>query len=400
MGKLAFFSFPLSGHVNPQIGLCKALGEKGVEMIFYTSKVHFHKFNDIDNIVLKEYPKEFQEYFDKVGKRKEIHNKMLIMLSTFYHDADLLMDYTINEILKEKPDALVCDQFSIWGRTASKYFNIPQCKFFSSIMGDSIVSKNNNYLEKAIFKMIITQGIYLLDIKKSMRNINKKYGNICLGINEVMTPGDDMSLVMTSRKFHPGGDQYPRNVKFIGADHVRTLEKPKKKDKIFISLGTVSIRENFFESCIEATKHLGFQIVITLAGNKEHDVSNLEKYSNVRIYDNLNFEDYRKIMNESALFISHGGFNGVTTSLLYETPLLICPSSPEHINNMKLIQKYKCGSGYYKKKIGIDELREIVDGILFNKEIQSALKEQSEALKQSLGYEKTADIMIDELGLD
>ena len=51
--KILFFSFPLAGHVNPQIGLCEALGEKGVEMVFYTTAEHFHKLEHIRNLELR-----------------------------------------------------------------------------------------------------------------------------------------------------------------------------------------------------------------------------------------------------------------------------------------------------------------------------------------------------------
>lgn len=394
MKKFLFFSFPLAGHVNPQVGLCKSLGEKGQQVIFYTSKYHFDKFKGLENVEVREYPQKFQEYFDYIGTQRQIHHKMLIMLSTFYHDTELLADFAIEELGREKPNAVVCDQFAIWGRAAARYHNVPLCKFFSSILADDIVYETDPYFKNAVANMILTQGIYMFKILGVIRRVNKKYGKVVESINEVMDRGNGLCFVMTSKKFHPGGERYPDNVLFIGADHKKELA-PVKKDKIFMSLGTISMRPHFFEDCIEATKHLGYSYVITLAGNKEHNVENLKKYDNVTIYDNLNFEEYRKVVNESALFISHGGFNGVTTALLYETPLLICPVSPEQINNAKLITKYKCGAGYYKKKIDIDLMRNIVDGIVNNPEVAKSLKEQSQGLCDALGYDKTADIMID-----
>lgn len=394
MKKFIFFSFPLAGHVNPQVGLCKALGEKEAKVIFYTSKIHFSKFNDFKNVELREYPQEFQTYFDMIGTKYHIHHKMLIMLSTFYNDTELLIDFCIQEVAKEKPDVITCDQFAIWGRAAAKYHKVPLCKFFSSIMADEIVYITDPYFKNAVAYMVLTQGLYMFRILGVIRRINRKYGKIVEGINEVMDRGNGLCLVMTSKKFHPGGDMYPENVRFIGADHERVLPSVKK-NKIFISLGTISMRPHFFEDCIEATKHLGYSYVITLAGNKKHNINELKKYDNVVIHDNLNFEEYRNVVNESALFISHGGFNGVTTALLYETPLLICPVSPEQINNAKLITKYQCGAGYYKKKININLMRKIVDGIVDNESVNASLKEQSQALCNSLAYDKVADIMLD-----
>lgn len=399
MSKIVFFSFPLSGHVNPQIELCRKLSEKNINLIFFTSKEHFKKFDGIKNIELRKYPEKFQQYFDYIGRKRKIHHRMLTMLSTFYYDAELLIDFCIDELGKEKPNVVICDQFAIWGRAATRYYNIPLCKFFSSIMGDEIVNKSDPYLKNAVGYMILTQGIHMFRILSVIHKINKKYGKICEGINELMSPGNDFCMVMTSKRFHPGGELYANNVKFIGADHKKVLA-PVKKNKIFISLGTISMRKDFFVNCVEATKHLGFEVIITLAGNKNHDISKLKKYTNVKVYDNLTFEEYREVVNSSALFISHGGFNGVTTALLYETPLIICPVSPEQINNAKLISKYKCGLGYYKKKINIDELKQMVDSIIDNHEIKKNLKMQSEALINSLGYEKVTDLLIKEFGLN
>lgn len=394
MKKFVFFSFPLAGHVNPQIGLCRALNDKGVKVIFYTFKSHFKKFEGMTNVELRPYPKNFQDYFEDVGRRHEIHHKMLIMLSTFYHDAELLIDFSIEELGKEKPNAVVCDQFSIWGRAAAKYYGIPTCKFFSSILADDIVYKTAPYLKNAIAYMILTQGRYLFKIQGVIRRVNRKYGEIVESIQEVMDRGDGLCLVMTSKKFHPGGELYPENVLFVGADHRREIP-PVEKTKILISLGTVSKRPHFFEDCIEATKHLGYDYVITLGGNTVHNIDGLKKYKNVSVYDNLDFDAYRKTVNESALFISHGGFNGVTTSLLYETPLLICPTSPEQINTAKMITEYKCGGGYYKKKIDVPTVRQLVDGIIDNEEVRESLREQSRGLSDALGYDRTAEIMIE-----
>ena len=395
--KILFFSFPLAGHVNPQIGLCEALGEKGVEMVFYTTAEHFHKLEHIRNLELRPYPEPFRQYFNEIGEKRKIHHRMLTMLSTFYRDAELLIDFTIQQMEQEQPCVVVCDQFAIWGRAAARYCGVPVCKFFSSILADEIVYETDPYFKNAIAYMILTQGIRMFDIMGVIRRVNRRYGKpIVENISQVMARGDGLCLVMTSRIFHPGGEKYPENVLFLGADHQKTLPPPVRKDKIFISLGTVSLRPHFFRDCIEATKHFGYEYVITLAGNKRHNIDDLESYSNVTVYDNLNFEDYRRVVNESALFISHGGFNGVTTALLYETPLLICPVSPEQINTAKLITKYRCGAGYSKKKIDRQEMRRLADSIVGQPDVQENLKKQSRGLQEAMGYTGAAERMIQE----
>ena len=82
------------------------------------------------------------------------------MLSTFYRDAELLIDFTIQQMEQEQPCVVVCDQFAIWGRGAARYCGVPVCKFFSSILADEIVYETDPYFKNAIAYMILTPVSY------------------------------------------------------------------------------------------------------------------------------------------------------------------------------------------------------------------------------------------------
>ena len=54
---------------------------------------------------------------------------------------------------------------------------------------------------------------------------------------------------------------------------------------------------------------------------------------NVEVYDNLSLEKFHSELERSILFITHGGFNSISDSVVAETKMLVCPVTTENLNN-------------------------------------------------------------------
>ena len=399
MKKILFISFPVSGHVNPQLKFCKEMAEKDVKLVYYTFDKYFPKFKGVENIELRKYPDSFFKYYTALESDTSLHTKLLALMYVFYALAEQVLPFIMEEVKKEKPDMIICDSLAIWGKIAARFYNIRYAFFFSSLMGDSLVIKKSPSFRLSIIKSIVFDFPYMLKILAILKKIERQYGKTSDQPMEVMSHQGNFTMVMTSREFHPGGSEYPDNVKFIGPAHVEDSAIPDNKDTIFISLGTIACSDTFWDTAIEASKDLGYNVVVSFGGNANNKVNTKSLPANVKIYNNLTLDEYKDVLRQSILFISHGGFNSISDSILYKTPLLICPGQAEQISNGKLIEEYGCGILHMPNKLNVDDLRKKIMEVINNGSIIINLEKYRQSFLNSMGYKKVIEELNKEFNL-
>lgn len=391
MKKILFFNFPVSGHVNPQINLCKELAKKDVQLTYYTFERYFPKFKDIENIELKKYPDEFNAYYDELASDSSLHHKFVAFFYVFYTLTENILPFVMNEAETKQPDLIICDTLAIWGKIVARVHEVPMALFFSSFIGDTIALKNSPAFAMSLIKSFVFHFPYFIKFNKIKKRIEKKYGKVTDGPQDIMNPKGQFSIVTTSKAFQPGGEKYHDNVRFIGPAHVEDSDLPEKKDTIFISLGTIAFSDTYWDICIKAAKDLGYNVVVSFGGNTNNQVSSDLIGDNVMVYDNLNLKEYREVLKKSVLFISHGGFNSISDSILYMTPLIVCPLSAEQYSNGKIIEERDCGIVYPNKKLEVGLLKSKIIEVINNRKGKEGLLKYRESFIQSMGYKKVVD---------
>lgn len=387
MKKIVYITFPFSSHINPQLCLCKEFAEKDIEQIFYTTENFFYKFDDIENVTLRKYPKSFEDKFRKLAEENKDtvikQYRVFALMYYFYLFAEELLPFLVDEIGKEKPDLIICDPFAIWGKMIAKYYNIPLVNFYIGLLGDSL---NSKYFKFAMLRSLALDIPEMIQLIKIKNRIDKQYGNITEHPKTFLQHQGVFSIVPTSREFHPDGEKYENNIKFVGPAHVEDCEIQKNKNIIFIAMGTFSSNNKIWDKCIEATKDLGYEIVISFGGCSGNIINSKCLPNNIRVYDNLSLKDYREILKKSILFISHGGFNSINDSILYKTPLLICPNTSEQRSNGELIEAYNCGKLYRYKRYKVEKIKENVEEILHNKDVEIGLEKYRQSFIHAMGF--------------
>lgn len=393
MKKIMFISPPISGHVNPQLNLCRELASKDVKLIYYTFEKYYEKFDDIKDIELRKYPDSFLQFYTDFSKNQKLQKQFMNLLYVIYSATEELLPFMMAEVEKEKPDLIICDTLAIWGRMVAKYYNISTVYFVSSFMCDKIMMKKMPSLSVNLLSNAVVAIPYVIKFISVIKRLEKKYGKIVDPPWKMIDHDGKFTIVVTSKEFHPGGNEYPENVRFAGPAFVDYEEIVNEKDTIFISLGTITFSDKFWDCCIEATKDLGYQVAVTFGGNKNNKVNIKTLPNNVKIYDNLSLKEYREVLKKSALFISHGGFNSVSDAILYETPIIICPGHTEHINTGKVLEADGCGSLFMsnKKHVNMKKLKMMASKVLNDENIKQNLKKYRQSFLNSPGYGKIVE---------
>jgi MGT family glycosyltransferase len=134
-----------------------------------------------------------------------------------------------------------------------------------------------------------------------------------------------LNLVLGVERFQPKSSRISTNHTFIGPTN-RVGRAPKTYDLIYASLGSVFVTNRaFFDVCIEALGEIGRRAVISLSdGFSPSDFDRVPP--NVAL---ARFVAQNEILQQTALFITHGGAGGVYEAILSATPMLVVPQIPE-----------------------------------------------------------------------
>lgn len=394
MKKIVFISFPVAGHANPQYSLCEELTKRKVKVIYYTAERYADKYKKIKNIEIRTYPKEFMDYYDELSKNIILHQKMMALMYVFNSFTEKILPFIVEEVQKDKPDLIISDSLAVWGKVVARYLKIDYALFFSSFMGDSIIMKKTPSFTLGLIKSMVCDFNYVIKFMKIKKNIEKKYGKITDSMPKIMDHQGAFTIVATSREFHPGGNLYPENVHFVRPCVFNENRIIQKKDTILISVGTISFSHTFWDLCIKATENLDYRVVISFGNNKNNLIQSKNIRSNVEIYENLSLEEYRKELERSEIFITHGGFNSITDAIIAETKLLICPITTEQVSNGKVLEAYGCGRLLKSKGLTPEKLKIEIEALIKDKKIKNNLIKYKESFKN----EKTYKEIVDKLG--
>lgn len=399
MKKVAFISFPVSGHVNPQFSLCEEFSKKNVNFYYFTAECYKSKYDSLNNINIITYPKDFMDYYNKLSSDITLHEKMMALMYVFNTFMEKVLPFVIKELKVIKPDFIVCDSLAVWGKAAASYLKIPYAIFFSSFMGDPIIMKKTPAFTLGVIKSGIFDFKYVIKFLQIQKRIEKQYGKVTDSMSKIMQHQGKFTIVATSREFHPGGNLYPNNVHFVKPSVYNENGIKVKKDTIFISVGTISFSDTFWDVCLEATKNLNYRVVLSFGNNKKNKLNTKKLRDNVFLYDNLSLNDFRKELERSEVFISHGGFNSITDSIIAETKLLVCPITSEQLGNGQIIENYGCGKLFKSKNITAEKLENEIVKLINDKKMRKNLIHYKKSFINEQTYEEVLNDLNDQFNL-
>ena len=149
-------------------------------------------------------------------------------------------------------------------------------------------------------------------------------------------------------------------------------------------MGTIWSEHINLEMMIQALEVFHCTLVFSYKGNTP-DLIN----ENIFIKEHVN---QLKILQYADLFITHGGMNSVNEGLFNHVPLCIYPFQSEQDEVANRVAELKCGE--ILKKLDEVEIRKAVRKILHNSEYTMNCIKISNSLKESGGYRRAADIVL------
>lgn len=354
--KILFINLPFSGHIIPTLGLVQELVKRNIKVTYLLT-------SDWKERVLYT-GAEFSEYQDS--------KKLSVQMRNAYCAAiKLVSDF----------DLVMYEQFFFLGKHVAEKFNKPVIRIFTSVASNELIMKE--FINAGgMFSIFRSKWICRKWTKEVTRGIELKTD---CWLKEILYNPPELNLVYTIRHFQPFAEDFSEdNYKFLGASiYQRALDKPftmppKKCPLIYISLGTImNNAKSFYKKCIRAFKHENVQVIMSIG-------TLVNKNELGKIPDNFSiysFVPQLEVLENTDVFITHGGMNSITESLYYGVPMIVIPFITDQPLNAKRIEELQLGKKLEYKRITSEMIRTTALSVMENPSIHRQVLEMKKELR-------------------
>lgn len=385
MKKVVFFSIPAYGHTNLTIEVVHELTSRGNVVWYYS----FNEFKErIEKagakfISCNEYlPKLKAEDKNRVGKDFSFLIEMIV-------DTTMALDEKVCKEIKEfKPDVIVSDSLSIWGKLIANKLKIPY-------ICSTTTFAFNNYTAKMIkrsFKEIIYMILGMGKVNKKIQLLRDNGYEIKDFISIVQNTNDTKTIVYTSKDFQPMSETFGDKYAFVGPSISKVEYKVnnRRNKKIYISLGTVNNYDiKFYKKCIDAFKNTDIEVIMSIGKHTKIDLLGTIP-ENFVVENTVN---QIEVLQDIDLFITHCGMNSVNESLYYGVPMVLYPKQSEQ--GMVAQRVSELGAGVMLKNSNPKNIKETALKVLNDKQYRTNAEKLGMSFKLSGGAKKAADFILE-----
>ncbi|HBR27908.1 MAG TPA: glucosyltransferase [Firmicutes bacterium] len=384
MGKIVFFSIPAYGHTNPTIAVVEELTKRGHEVWYYSFNLFKKRIEAAGGkfISCDEYLPELKpEDEKKVGKDFSALIEMVV-------DTTINLDKKVcQELLAFKPDCIVADSLSIWGKLFAKKLKI---KYICSTTTFAFNQHTAKLMKRGIGEIIrMVRG--MPRINEKLRLLRENGYMVDKFITLIENDNNTNTIVYTSPEFQPLSETFSNKYAFVGpsvsAAPAYTGDKPTT---VYISLGTILNKNNrFYKNCIKALKELDVDVIMSVG--EKTDLSTLGEIP-------ARFEVRKKVkqievLNQADVFLTHCGMNSVNESLYYGVPMVLFPQHSEQAMVAKRVATL--GAGIMLRGNKPKQIRIAVEQVLYNDTYKEQAQIISKSFKVAGGAKKAVDVILD-----
>lgn len=293
-------------------------------------------------------------------------------------------------------DLVIYEQFFFLGKHLAEKYGKPVVRIFTAPVTNKKLM--NEYISSGgplgIFQWKWLTRAFTKDIIKG-KGITLKTDN---WLDEIIENPPELNFVYTLREYQPYVEDFSEEYfKFLGPSVYTRKAEPidfvkGNRPVIYISLGTIIKGDiAFFQKCIEAFRGENVDVIISV-GQKfktkklKNVPDNIHIYSTVPQVDVLDFAD---------VFVTHGGMNSVSESLVKGTPMVVIPFVSDQPVNAGQIEALGLGKRLEYKQVTSASLKQIVFSVLHDEQIASNMKKTQELITNAPGNAGGAHMMID-----
>ncbi|MDD4850199.1 MAG: glycosyltransferase [Gemmiger sp.] len=386
MYKIAFFCIPAYGHTNPTLPVVRELVARGHQVQYYSFEAFREKIEGAgaEFIPCDAYNPEMalnQADAAKVGTDMGFSIQLLV-------ETTLALDPMVMQAMRPAPpDCIVADSMAAWGKAAARKLGVP-------FMSSTTTFAFNRYAAKIIKQNPAQLWNMLCSIPKMNREVARLRGSgypVRNALELISNDDKTNTIVYTSPAFQPCAETFPPCYHFVGPSiaHRAVAAAQGGKPQIYISLGTVvNNQPEFYKNCIRAFEDAPYHITMSVGAQlAKAGLGPLP--ANVTVAASV---DQIAVLQQTDVFLSHGGMNSVSESLYYGVPLVLYPCTAEQGGVARRVEQL--GAGLVLKTNTPAAIRQAVEAVLANPNYRRGAGEISAGFRQCGGPAAAADAIL------
>ncbi|OCT13447.1 glycosyl transferase family 1 [Paenibacillus pectinilyticus] len=389
MARVLFINGGSEGHINPTIGVVQELVSRGEEVVYFCIEAFRERMEEAGATVRTFDDQKFIKAFISGGR-----NYVLERVNGLLLTADIVIPSVLEQIEDEQFDYIIHDSMFGCGRLLAQILKLPainSCTSFAQTQASF-----DSLLEQFYIQTPTEIAEPINDTYKSLTvKLKEKYDVVIQSPFEVFCNPAPLTIVYTTRAFQPDGEAFDSTYKFVGpsitsriAHESSDLPVVKKEQNIYISLGTVfNTAIDFYKLCFEALGNSDHTIVMSI-GNRVQITDLGEIPANFIV---KNYVPQTEVLQNSKLFITHGGMNSVHEGLYYGVPLIVVPQSADQPIIAGQVANLGVGIVLQMQSLTANQLDETAEHVLSDLSFKKAVAKIKESLRESGGFHQAVN---------
>lgn len=422
--KIFVVAFAHVGHLNPIMPLFDELKQFNVKTVVYSIEERRE--------LIEKTCAEFRQYNKVVGDIFYIPGAQSSSIQ-FLNQHLNMFDKTFLQIAKdialEKPDLVLYDSICYHAKLTFRFLreNQNNVKFLQEILQIEI-SEPISLPKFAVYTTTINSSLWSsldtdtsnettdADLKEDLEKLNSRVRELSTKYNiKFILPleepiEDDLNIVLAYPELQPNYERYDLSKwKFVGScvntnlringshqnnssELEKFLDTVTSKRLIYCSFGTVFNQMpsiySIYTRLIEVFNSNEFKtqnIIISTGANVLEKLNKQIKNGEIKVANNIRLVSSApqiRVLQNTALFVTHCGFNSLCEALTFAVPMLCCPITADQPTLSNVVVEKKLGLKLDKNLFTVNEAISSIQAILNDPSYSERLKEFSQVPKK------------------
>jgi MGT family glycosyltransferase len=394
--KTVVLSFPSWGHIAPTLAVVSELVRRGEDVIYYSTEPA-RPWVEPTGAEFRAYEASHEEFDPRVPSDGLLSDMTRLLTLT-----EGMLPGLLGRLREDRPDCMLMDSKCLWGNLAGQALGIP------AITLSVVFALRPELVQTATLLSHLYEGYsparFLAGLKnltayaEVAQRLNRKYAVVCPDILHFLSNPSSLNIVFTSREFQIEGDKFDQSYKFVGpslsyqgAELDFPMENQAGHPVIYISLGTTfNDAAPFYEECFRAFAGQPCQVILA-TGNRVRQEDLSFPPANFILRTHV---PQLKVLEQTALFITHGGMNSINEGLLCGIPLLVVPQRGDQHLTASRVESLGAGRKLPAAEATFERLRRTAFELLSDDFCKKRALALSESLRASGGFRRAADEII------
>jgi MGT family glycosyltransferase len=393
MATFVFLNLPARGHINPTLPIVSELATRGHEVHYFTAEEYrrivesagakFHLLAALQRIRTAD-----------VSSSEPPGDKQIAMMPfVMAHQSTKVVPELVETIQALKPNCLVYNVLSLWGRLIGQILDVPAVAFRPF---------HGPRMHRSVMAPFASDRLARLAAAadRELEQLAQSFGRIPRTLHELISDTEDLTLIFMPREFQAEGQSFDQRFLFVGPSLIETpperwpFEKADDSNplRVYVSLGTLRNNDpEFYRRCFLAFDSSEWQVAMSVGA--QIDLAALTP-----IPENFHVERFVKqaaLLKNVDVFVTHGGLNSTMESLYLGVPMVVVPGIGEQRLTAGRVQELGLGVVLQQETLTAEILATTTRKVALNPDIRTRLRAMQSLTRMAGGFKLAAEAIID-----